>query len=105
MPEPDNGTVETSTNEQDPIAAVLATVPPAAAMYLRDQLRGLAAEAGSARAEAAEVRRQLGADIERLRLYAAGLAARVAELERGGSASRADQLIARLAAAARRGAR
>ncbi|NNG36286.1 hypothetical protein [Nakamurella aerolata] len=59
----------------------LAALPPQLALYFRDLLRGLEAEAGDARAEVREVRAALESDIARLRLHAAGLQGRVDELQ------------------------
>lgn len=55
----------------DPLA-VLATVPPAAQLLLRDYIAGLEAQAGSARAAAERQARKFQADSYRLLLQASG---------------------------------
>lgn len=57
----------------DPIAAMLERVPEDAALYLRDVIRGLEAEAGNARAQARELHAALNSDIVRLRMHSSGI--------------------------------
>lgn len=60
---------------------MLAEVPARAALRLRDHIKGLEAEAGNARAETLRVRAALGFDVERLKLFAAGLRRDLAEAQ------------------------
>jgi len=60
---------------------VLADIPARAALRLRDHIKGLEAEAGNARAETRRVRAALGFDVERLKLFAAGLRRDLAQAE------------------------
>lgn len=56
-------------------ASVLATVPAAAALLLRDHIKGLEAEAGTARAETTRAERAHAAEVGRLRVHIAAIEA------------------------------
>lgn len=62
---------------RDTLDAMLSRVPPEVGLYLRDLLRGLEAEAGNARARAVRERELLQADIDRLRMFASGVKAKL----------------------------
>lgn len=52
---------------------VLSRIPTDAALLLRDYIKGLEAEAGTARAELVATRAALESDLARLQIYAANL--------------------------------
>jgi len=74
---------------------MLADVPARAALHLRDHIKGLEAEAGNARAETRRVRAALGFDVERLKLFAAGMRRDLAEAEAERDRARAELAAAR----------
>lgn len=76
-----------STEAASP-ADLLAQVPPPAALMLRDYIKGLEAEAGNARSETLAVRRALESDVQRLRLYVAGLRTELSQTIEAGDLSR-----------------
>lgn len=70
---------------------VLGRIPADAALLLRDYIKGLEAEAGTARAELTATKAALESDVARLQIYAANLreqlAAKDAELRQSRSDS------------------
>lgn len=79
----------------DPIAAMLARVPEDAALYLRDVIRGLEAEAGNARARATELEAALSSDIVRLRMHDARIQHELRVAEHDLAAARVELAAAR----------
>ncbi len=65
MAPPTDGQLSDEADTLDPVA-VLATVPPAAQLLLRDYIAGLEAQAGAARARADRMAREFREDRERL---------------------------------------
>lgn len=76
------------------LGALLANLQPEVALYLRDHIRGLEAEAGTARGRLIESEEQRRDDKNRLTLHAAGL-----EIDRDESVRERDQISEALAAA------
>lgn len=66
MASPTDGQHTDENDTLDPFT-VLATVPPAAQLLLRDYIAGLEAQAGAARARADRMAREFRADTDRLR--------------------------------------